>query len=67
MKRLFCGFFWFFLKTVSAAALECCKKILLIPEAVVCPWRERVGGRDCIFSKMYCFTEQSEAVFGFSL
>lgn len=35
MKRL--GFLRVFYKTVSAAALECCKKIILIPEMVIYP------------------------------
>lgn len=55
-----------FCKTVSAAAVECCEKIILIPETIVYPWRERLGMgvEGHIVSKMYCFTEQSEAVGG---
>lgn len=35
MKRL--GFLRVFYETESAAALECCKKIILIPKTVVYP------------------------------
>lgn len=35
MNRL--GFVRVFYKTVSAAARECCKKMILIPETVVYP------------------------------
>lgn len=68
MKRLFfwlilVGFLFFtlFNKTVSAAALECCKRNAINSRDLYIPGEE--DWRESIFSKMYCFTEQREAEF----
>lgn len=64
MKRLLTGGI-FSIRLFSAAALESCKKMLLIFGTVVYLWRGGLGSRgDYFFPKMYCFIDQSEAVFG---
>lgn len=58
-------FVGFFNKTGSAAALECCKKMLLIPETVVYPWRERLGEWIVFFPRCAALQSRVKQCLGF--
>lgn len=61
---IFCLIFFF--KTASAAALEWCKKMLLIPETVVYPWRKKLGeGGQYFFPRCTALQSRVKLIFFF--